>query len=59
MRMQRPKRRLKGAGNMKLTNAKLCCNCDEVFEQNQCPVCTSSNWLLVSRLLNREVDDGK
>ena len=44
---------------MKLTSAKLCCNCDEVFEQNQCPVCTSKNWLLVSRLLNREVDDGK
>jgi hypothetical protein len=37
---------------MKLDNAKLCPNCDEVYEGTSCPFCTQSEAILLKRVLD-------
>jgi hypothetical protein len=34
---------------MKLTNARLCLDCDEVHEDNQCPMCASESFAFIKR----------
>jgi hypothetical protein len=34
---------------MKLTNARLCLDCDEVHEENQCPMCASESFAVIKR----------
>jgi len=32
---------------MKLTEAKMCLDCEELFEGEQCPKCANSSWVWV------------
>ncbi len=34
---------------MKLTNARLCLDCDEVHDEHQCPMCTSESFAFIKR----------
>jgi hypothetical protein len=34
---------------MKLRNARLCLDCDEVHDAQQCPACTSESYALITR----------
>lgn len=46
---------------MKIDDALLCVNCDEVYsssEYMQCPRCTSKMSLSLYKILNRRAEDG-
>ncbi len=34
---------------MKLSNARLCLDCDEVYDEAQCPVCASESYAFIKR----------
>lgn len=41
---------------MKLINARLCCNCEWVYDEfdgDTCPKCTSKHFLSIAKVLNR------
>lgn len=45
---------------MKIEDAVLCVNCDEVYshsEHLQCPRCTSDHYLSLYKILNRRTQD--
>lgn len=42
-----------------LMKAKLCVDCDCVFEGKQCPKCSSSSFIVLSKILNKPVSNKK
>ena len=40
---------------MKLSEARLCCTCDEIFSERSCPKCTSTGWILLSRIIGGNI----
>ena len=45
--------------NIHLNDAKLCANCDTVHNAETCPVCCSSNFLSLCKILNRSSNNEK
>lgn len=43
---------------MKIGNAKLCPDCDEVYEGNQCPACTCEHGIVIADKLGTLSSEG-
>lgn len=42
---------------VKVSEAKLCLNCDIIFEKSICPLCSSGgSWINLANILNRKED---